>query len=99
MSLPGLPSPPSSSSAHTLSHSSQGKEEGEERSGTGTGDAEDSTDPTTTSDLPSFTANEVENLGMNEKLESVFLSLSLSLSLSSPREVKGYILTKYSSGG
>ncbi|GAA5954209.1 hypothetical protein JCM3765_005320 [Sporobolomyces pararoseus] len=63
MALPGLPSSPTSSSSSRSIEGSGSKTE------EGTGDAEDSTDPVTTRDLPSFSAEEVEQMGMNEKLD------------------------------
>ncbi|GAA5977879.1 hypothetical protein JCM5350_006206 [Sporobolomyces pararoseus] len=65
MALPGLPSSPTSfsSSKQAIKGSESSKTE------EGTGDAEDSTDPVTTRDLPSFSAEQVEQMGMNEKLD------------------------------
>lgn len=67
MALPGLPSSPTSSSSSNQAIRGAESSKTEE----GTGDAEDSTDPVTTRDLPSFSAEQVEQMGMNEKLESV----------------------------
>ncbi|GAA5942617.1 putative phosphatidylinositol-3,4,5-trisphosphate 3-phosphatase [Sporobolomyces koalae] len=77
MSLPGLPSTPSESRLQHLDPQDrsdteqQDQAEGHEASGEGqgTGEAEDSTDPITTHDLPNYTKAEAEQLGMNEKLD------------------------------
>ncbi|GAA5899962.1 putative phosphatidylinositol-3,4,5-trisphosphate 3-phosphatase [Sporobolomyces salmoneus] len=65
MALPNLPSEPSSPNKRQTIQA--GKEE--EGDGSGTGEAEDSTDPTTTRDLPQYSKEDAERLGMNEKLD------------------------------
>ncbi|GAA5846662.1 hypothetical protein JCM3766R1_005800 [Sporobolomyces carnicolor] len=68
MSLPGLPSAPArDKTSKPLDNEQNSREQDEE--GEGTGEAEDSTDPVTTHDLPTFSAEQVERMGMNEKLD------------------------------
>ncbi|GAA5827034.1 hypothetical protein JCM5353_001844 [Sporobolomyces roseus] len=69
LALPGLPSPPSSTSKHPLSSNSSPEEEDRPSSDSGTLErAEDSTDPVTTKDLSLPTPTQTD-LSINEKLD------------------------------
>ena len=72
MSLPGPPSAPARDKPSKRLENEQNSHE-QDAEGEGTGEAEDSTDPVTTHDLPTFSAEQVERMGMNEKLECVCL--------------------------